>query len=106
MNIIVIVADSLRTDHLGCYGSSVRTPNIDALADDAAVFEKAYSENLTTVPCRAAWWTGKYLFAQRGWQPFEHNDILSVSEKRHPVSILKIPAAGGLILNSATSNWI
>ena len=76
MNIIVIVADSLRTDHLGCYGSSVRTPNIDALADDAAVFEQAYSENLTTVPCRAAWWTGKYLFAQRGWQPFEHNDIL------------------------------
>ena len=76
MNIIVIVADSLRTDHLGCYGSSVKTPNIDALADDAAVFEQAYSENLTTVPCRAAWWTGKYLFAQRGWQPFEHNDIL------------------------------
>ena len=76
MNIIVIVADSLRTDHLGSYGASVRTPNIDTLAGDAAVFEQAYSENLTTVPCRAAWWTGKYLFAQRGWQPFDHDDIL------------------------------
>ena len=76
MNIIVIVADSLRVDHLGCYGSSVKTPNIDDVASDAAVFEQAYAENLPTVPCRTAWWTGRHLFAKRGWQPFEHDDVL------------------------------
>ena len=76
MNIIVIVADSLRVDHLGCYGSSVKTPNIDEVASDAAVFEQAYAENLPTVPGRTAWWTGRHLFAKRGWQPFEHDDVL------------------------------
>ena len=76
MNIIVIVADSLRVDHLGCYGSSVKTPNIDRLAAGSALFEQAYAENLPTLPCRTAWWTGRHLFAQRGWQPFEVGDYL------------------------------
>lgn len=76
MNIIVIVADSLRTDHLGCYGSSVQTPHLDQLAADSTVFEQAYAENLPTMPCRTAWWTGQYLFTERGWQPFELSDYL------------------------------
>ena len=76
MNIIVIVLDSLRVDHVGCYGSKVKTPNIDKLAAEAAVFENAYSENLPTMPCRAAWWTGRHFFTQRGWQPFEVRDAL------------------------------
>jgi len=76
MNIIVIVADSLRADHVGCYGSNVLTPNIDALAADAALFENAYSDNLPTMPIRTAWWTGKYHFTSRGWQPMELTDNL------------------------------
>jgi len=76
MNVIVIVTDSLRADHLGCYGSTVKTPNIDAFAADAAVFDQAYAENLPTLPCRTAWWTGRYLFPVRGWQPFEPSDYL------------------------------
>lgn len=76
MNIIVIVLDSLRADHLGCYGGKVAMPSIDELAADATVFENAYSENMPTLPCRAAWWTGRHLFTRRGWQPFEHTDTL------------------------------
>ncbi len=76
MNVIVIVADSLRTDHVGCYGSKVKTPNIDAFAKDSAQFTEAYSENLPTLPCRTAWWTGQHLFPQRGWQPFTDKDLL------------------------------
>ena len=76
MNIVVIVLDSLRADHLGCYGSKVATPSINELAADATVFENAYAENLPTLPCRAAWWTGRHLFTKRGWQPFEHSDTL------------------------------
>ena len=71
MNVIVIVADSLRVDHVGCYGGKAKTPNIDRFAADAMVFDQAYSENLPTLPCRTAWWTGRYLFTQRGWQHFE-----------------------------------
>ncbi|HOX39540.1 MAG TPA: sulfatase [Candidatus Brocadiia bacterium] len=76
MNVIVIVTDSLRADHVGCYGSTVKTPNIDKLASESAVFDNAYSENLPTLPCRTAWWTGKYLFTRRGWQHFEPTDYL------------------------------
>ena len=76
MNIIVIIADSMRADHVGCYGSKVKTPNLDRFARESALFEEAYSENLPTMPCRTAWWTGRYLFTQRGWQPMELSDYL------------------------------
>ena len=76
MNVIVIVTDSLRADHVGCMGGKARTPNIDAFAAEAMAFDQAYSENLPTMPCRTAWWTGRYLFTQRGWQHFEPWDYL------------------------------
>ena len=76
MNTIVIVADSFRVDHLGCYGSQVKTPRIDEFARESAVFEHAYSEGLPTLPTRTAWWTGRFTFPFRGWQPFERDDVL------------------------------
>ena len=76
MNIIVIATDSLRADHLGCYGGDIKTPNYDKFALDSAVFDQAYAENLPTMPCRTAWWTGRHLLPQRGWQPFESSDYL------------------------------
>jgi len=76
MNVIVLVADSLRVDHLGCYGSTVQTPNLDRLASESALLTQAYAENLPTLPCRTAWWTGRHLFTQRGWQPFAPSDYL------------------------------
>ncbi|MFQ6044129.1 MAG: sulfatase-like hydrolase/transferase, partial [Candidatus Poribacteria bacterium] len=40
MNVICILSDSLRRDHLGCYGNDwIRTPNLNAFAKDATVFE-------------------------------------------------------------------
>ncbi len=76
MNIIVIVTDSLRIDHVGCYGSHVQTPNIDRLAEEGVKFGRAYSENLATLPTRRSWWTGQYHFHHAGWQPFTQSDDL------------------------------
>jgi len=43
-NVILITVDTLRPDHLGCYGYSRDTsPNIDMLARDAMLFENCYS---------------------------------------------------------------
>jgi len=43
-DIILITIDSLRRDHTSCYGyNRETTPNIDALADDSALFENAFS---------------------------------------------------------------
>ena len=77
MNVVVLCTDSLRADHLGCYGNPwIRTPNFDRLAAEGSVFLHNYSENLPTLPTRTAWWTGRYQFPWRGWQPFENSDYL------------------------------
>jgi len=76
MNIFVIVTDSMRKDAIGVYGSNIKTPNIDSLGKDGAVFTNAFSEGLPTLPTRTTWWTGRYTFPVRGWQPFEPSDLL------------------------------
>src|ERR1700730_11682545 len=39
-NVILITIDTVRADHLGCYGAkNVRTPTLDALGRDGVVFE-------------------------------------------------------------------
>ena len=53
--IIVISIDTLRADHLPVYGyTGVKTPAIDALAADGAVFERAYSHAPQTLPAHAS----------------------------------------------------
>ena len=39
MNVVVVMIDSLRRDHVGCYGNDwIKTPNLDALATESARF--------------------------------------------------------------------
>ncbi|UCH33326.1 MAG: sulfatase [Armatimonadota bacterium] len=58
---LLIVSDSLRADHVGCYGSAKGlTPNIDAFAKRAARFDNAYAASSWTCPSNAALMTGKY----------------------------------------------
>ncbi len=42
-NVLLITLDTTRADHLGCYGGSALTPNIDALAAEGALFSRAIS---------------------------------------------------------------
>ena len=78
LNVVVIVTDSLRVDHVGCYGSGVETPNIDGLAEEGTTFEQVFSEGLPTLRTRTTWWTGRYTFSFRRWQPFGNSDLLLV----------------------------
>src|SRR5579863_10444122 len=60
-NVVVITIDTLRADHVGCYGyKQIRTPNIDALAADGARFERAYTPVPVTLPAHTAIFTGTY----------------------------------------------
>jgi arylsulfatase A-like enzyme len=53
--IIVIDIDSLRADHLGCYGYERPTsPNIDALAAESVRFEWAFAQAPNTAPSQAS----------------------------------------------------
>ena len=76
MNLIVVMLDSLRPDHLGCYGNPwMRTPSIDEFSREAVVFERAYAEGLPTLPVRTALFTGRYTIMDRGWQHLEPSDV-------------------------------
>ena len=67
MNVIVILADSLRFDYLGCYGNTwIKTPNIDKFAEESTLFENAYAEGLPTIPVRKACFTGRYILPFSG----------------------------------------
>lgn len=56
-NVVLIVADTLRADHLGSYGGTVSTPNLDALAASGVRFENAYSHAPMTVPSHSSMFT-------------------------------------------------
>lgn len=69
-NVILITIDTLRADHLGCYGyKEIQTPTIDALAHDGVLFKRAISQVPLTWPSHAAILTGTYPF-QNGVQDF------------------------------------
>jgi arylsulfatase A-like enzyme/Flp pilus assembly protein TadD len=61
LNVVIITIDTLRADHLGCYGyKQIRTPNIDALASESARFERAYTPVPVTLPAHTVILTGTY----------------------------------------------
>lgn len=48
-NIVLYLADTLRADVLGCYGNQVtKTPRIDAFAENAVLFERAFAPSSWT----------------------------------------------------------
>jgi choline-sulfatase len=60
MRVLYIDIDTLRPDHLGCYGYHRNTsPNIDALAQQGVLFENCYNTDAPCLPSRAALWSGR-----------------------------------------------
>jgi len=60
-SVLLLVADALRPDHLGCYGYERDTsPSIDSLAEDGVVFENAYANAPSTKPSTASFVTSLY----------------------------------------------
>lgn len=58
-NIIIIAVDTLRADHLGCYGYYRPTsPHIDRLASEGVLFEQCYSPSAWTLPSFMSMFTG------------------------------------------------
>jgi arylsulfatase A-like enzyme len=58
-NIILILTDQQRWDAMGAYGNRViQTPNMDRLASQGAVFERAYAAHPMCAPTRAAMMSG------------------------------------------------
>lgn len=61
MRILYIDIDTLRADHLGCYGYHRNTsPNIDKIAEEGAIFSECYVSDAPCLPSRASLFTGKF----------------------------------------------
>ncbi len=59
-NVLMIIADDLRTE-LGSYGNTIiRTPNIDRIAKNATKFDRAYTQYPLCNPSRTSFLTGRY----------------------------------------------
>lgn len=60
-NVVVVLMETLRADHLGCYGYGRATsPNIDRLAAGSAVFENAFAQSSQSLISAASVFTGLY----------------------------------------------
>src|SRR5215470_2162132 len=60
-NVLLITIDTLRADHLGCYGYGRPTsPHIDRLAAQGVVFDRLYTTLPRTTQSIASIMTGQY----------------------------------------------
>ncbi len=60
--IVLITTDTLRADALGCYGNTeVKTPNMDRLASEGTLFERAFTAANVTNPSHTSMFTSLYL---------------------------------------------
>lgn len=83
-DIIIIAIDSLRADHLGCYGYSKPTsPAIDALAQESVVFEQAIAAGIPTMPSFTTLYTGLH--------PYRHGIVAHAGTRRVADHIKLLP---------------
>ena len=60
-NVVLFTLDTLRADHLGCYGDkAAKTPNLDKLAEEGVRFAYAYTLVPITLPSHTVILTGTY----------------------------------------------
>lgn len=87
LNVVLITVDTLRADHLGCYGyQKIKTPNIDALAAEGARFERAFAVVPVTLPSHTTMLTGTYPMLS-GMHDFSANKLSA--EQPTLASVLK-----------------
>ena len=61
LNLVVVTIDTLRPDHLHCYGyPQIETPNVDRIAQNGVLFENAVTQTPLTPPSHASMFTGLY----------------------------------------------
>ena len=81
-NILLLMSDNQSADHLGCYGDkSVKTPNIDKLANKGLIFKNAYCSAPSCSPARASMLTGQDIWnlgeAANLWSSFPKVKVYS-----------------------------
>jgi len=85
-NVLLITADDLNYDSVGCYGCAVPqiTPNIDRLAGQGMRFANAHVNIAVCQPCRQSIMTGRYPHRNgaEGFEPIDP-DVPTLQEMLH-----------------------
>jgi arylsulfatase A-like enzyme/tetratricopeptide (TPR) repeat protein len=88
-NLLLITLDTTRADYLGCYGGSVRTPALDALARRGVLFSHAVTTAPITLPAHASLLTGLYPHHHGA----RHNGLYRLGDEHHTLT-QSLKAAG------------
>ena len=126
MNVLFIMSDQHNANALGCYGHNVvKTPNIDNLASQGALFKRAYCQTGQSVPSRFSIFTGRYarttgtyangqlqkaeestvadLFSKEGYVCAtigKHHMVMNASNRNHGFDVVEVPVGGHRPVNS------
>ena len=85
-NVVLVAIDSLRADHLGCYGYDLPTsPHIDALAAQSVLFERAFAPGIPTTP--------SFTTLLSGVHPYRTGIVAHVSDRRLSPDVIMLPQA-------------
>src|ERR687895_340636 len=73
-NMVVIVSDTFRRDHLGAFGNTnIHTPHLDGFARSSVLFDRHIISSFPTMPARADILTGTFSYTYMGWEPLPHH---------------------------------
>ena len=98
-HILLIVVDTLRPDHLGCYNYTRNTsPNLDAFASGSTLFQKCFSHAPVTGPSCSSFLTG--------FLPHETTILNNSTRLPEVPSISKLLKKGGYTTYGVVSNYV
>jgi arylsulfatase A-like enzyme len=83
-NIVIVAIDTLRADHLKCYGyTKITAPEIDALASESIVFDTAIAAAIPTMP--------SFTTLNTGLHPYRHGIVAHIGQRNLSEEILFLP---------------
>jgi arylsulfatase A-like enzyme len=107
LNIVLVVMDSLRRDHLGIHSSRNSTsPHIDAMAKTALVFDHAYSPVNWTAPSMASIFTGTHQSVHGVTHRLTESRALSVLDSKFTTLAETLQQAGYATAAFSSQAWI
>jgi arylsulfatase A-like enzyme len=100
-NVVLLVMDTTAASHLSVYGyPRPTTPNLERIAAQGALYERAYSPAPWTLPSHASLFTGVY--PAQHWATYEH----PLLEESHTTLATVLQAAGYRTLGISNNGWV
>ena len=110
MNTVLFVIDSLRADHLGCYGYGKNTsPHLDELARDSVVFENAFAPGIPTTPAFTTLMTGLHPYRHgvvaHGGDALLSPDVRMLAQCAREAGLITIAVDNLVVQGNGRGSW-